>query len=84
MIELSRVLDGVATNIRESRINMGNKIKAFLLKELIGRFGNIHRLEGSQSLYDIGDAAGRIYIRYSKVHQKSSILWVERKGFAKT
>ncbi len=41
---------------------MGNRTKELFLKELFNRYGNIHKLEGSQSLYDLGDGAGRIYI----------------------
>ncbi|HOG47595.1 MAG TPA: hypothetical protein PLJ35_04535, partial [Anaerolineae bacterium] len=31
-------------------------------------FGSIHKLGGSQSLYELGGGAARAYIRYSKVH----------------
>jgi len=47
---------------------MMSEIKRTFLKELAERYGPLRKLEQSQSLYDIGDGAVRIYIRYSKVH----------------
>lgn len=47
---------------------MANGIKSGFLKELTRRYGSLHKLDQSQSLYEIGDGAGRVYIRYSKVH----------------
>jgi hypothetical protein len=54
---------------------MSNKTKELFLKELSNRYGNIHKLEGSQSLYDLGEGAGRIYIRYSKVHARNQTFY---------
>ncbi len=48
---------------------MTNKIKTSFLKELNERYGgSLRKLDRSQSLYEIGDGAVRIYIRYSRVH----------------
>ena len=47
---------------------MMSEIKRTFLKELAERYGSLRKLERSQSLYEIGDGAIRIYIRYSKVH----------------
>lgn len=49
---------------------MPNIHKAKIVATLRGRFGEIHKIEGSESLYTLGDDAARIYIRYSKVHAK--------------
>ena len=35
----------------------------------------MRKLEGSQSLYEIGDGAARIYIRYSKVHNQDRTFY---------
>jgi len=47
---------------------MASKTKKDFLKELTERYGSLHKLEQSQSLYEIGDGAARVYIRYSRVH----------------
>ena len=47
---------------------MAKTIKSFLLDELSKRYGVLRKLERSQSLYDLGSGAARIYIRYSKIH----------------
>lgn len=38
------------------------------LETLRKRFGELHKIKGSDSLFIIGEDAARIYIRYSKVH----------------
>jgi hypothetical protein len=48
---------------------MPNVYKAQLLDALRRRFGALHRLPGSQSLFMLGADAARIYVRYSKVHK---------------
>jgi len=58
---------------------MANVTKSTFLDELTKRYGNIHKLPSSLSLYDIGDGAGRIYIRYSKVHSPSRTFYGLRK-----
>jgi len=45
-----------------------NLHKANLLQQLRQRFGDLHKLPDSQSLFVIGDDAARIYYRYSRVH----------------
>ncbi|MFC1793733.1 hypothetical protein ACFL3Q_09130 [Planctomycetota bacterium] len=42
---------------------MANVIKAAFLKELSERYGNIHKLPSSQSLYDLGEDAGQYVLR---------------------
>lgn len=49
---------------------MPNVRKANLLAMLRGRFGDIRKLGGSESLFALGDDAARIYVRYSKIHPK--------------
>jgi len=58
---------------------MANTTKTAFLEELTRRYGNIHRLSSSLSLYDLGDGAGRIYIRYSKVHSRGQAFYGLRK-----
>jgi len=45
-----------------------NLHKVGILETLRGRFGELHKIKGSESLFTIGEDAARIYIRYSKVH----------------
>jgi hypothetical protein len=47
---------------------MPNLHKIEILRSLRTRFGELHKLKGSESLFRIGDDAARVYIRYSKVH----------------
>jgi hypothetical protein len=47
---------------------MPNVHKAGLLESLRQRFGELHKIKGSQSLFTVGDDAARLYLRYSKVH----------------
>lgn len=54
---------------------MANTTKATFLKELSQRYGAIHKLAGSLSLYELGDGAARVYIRYSKVHSKNQTFY---------
>ena len=58
---------------------MANEIKSAFLQELIKRYGSVHKLERTQSLYEIGDGAARIYIRYSKVHGRNQTFYGLRK-----
>jgi len=58
---------------------MANATKATFLEELTKRYGDIHKLSSSLSLYDLGDGAGRIYIRYSKIHSKGQAFYGLRK-----
>jgi len=45
-----------------------NSHKFGILETLRERFGELHKLKGSESLFKVGDDAARIYFRYSKVH----------------
>jgi hypothetical protein len=47
---------------------MPNIHKTNLVAALRDRFGEIHKLGGSESLFAVGDDAARVYIRYSKIH----------------
>ena len=58
---------------------MANKTKIAFLEELNKRYGNIHKLSSSLSLFDLGNDAGRIYIRYSKVHSRGQTFYGLRK-----
>jgi hypothetical protein len=54
---------------------MANVIKKGFLNDLKKRFGNIRKLDDSLSLYDIGNGAARVYIRYSKVHTRGQTFY---------
>jgi hypothetical protein len=47
---------------------MPNVHKANVVATLRDRFGQLHKIAGSESLFRLGDDAARVYIRYSKVH----------------
>lgn len=47
---------------------MSNVHKTRALDAIQERFGELHKLEGSQSLFMLGEDAARIYLRYSKLH----------------
>jgi hypothetical protein len=47
---------------------MPNPRKAVVLEALRGRFGEVRKLAGSESLFTIGEDSARVYFRYSKVH----------------
>ncbi len=47
---------------------MPSEIKKAFLDELAKRFGSHKKLGDSQSFYEVGRGAARIYIRYSKLH----------------
>ena len=47
---------------------MPNSKKLEILNDLRQRFGAVRKLQGSESLFVIGQDAARIYFRYSKVH----------------
>ena len=54
---------------------MPKEAKVEFLEELERRFGEIQKLPNSLSLYDIGDGAARIYIRYSKLHDRNQAFY---------
>ena len=58
---------------------MANPVKTAFLDELSKRFGKPKQLSGSLSLFEIGDGAARIYIRYSKVHSGNKSFYGLRK-----
>ncbi len=47
---------------------MGNDVKASFLASLKARYGSLHKLSQSLSLFIIGQDKARVYIRYSRVH----------------
>jgi len=54
---------------------MANAVKVAFLHKLTERYGAIRKLEGSLSLYDIGDGAARIYVRYSRLHDRNQAFY---------
>jgi len=54
---------------------MANLLKPVLLSELKKRYGLLRKLAGSESLYEIGDRAARVYVRYSKVHKRNEAFY---------
>ena len=58
---------------------MANETRDQFLREFRNRFGRLHRLGKSRSLFEVGDGAARIYIRYSKVHPKGQTFFGLRK-----
>ena len=48
---------------------MPNLRKLALLGDLQNRFGELHKLKGSESLFVVGNEAARIYFRYSRMHE---------------
>ena len=58
---------------------MANEVRAQFLREFRNRFGRLQKLGKSQSLFEVGDGAARIYIRYSKVHSKGQTFFGLRK-----
>lgn len=49
---------------------MPNEFKQFLLRQLTERFGPLRRLPGSNSLFAVGRDDARLYLRYSRVHER--------------
>ena len=54
---------------------MANERKGRFLDELRARYGVLKKLENTQSLYDAGHDACRVYIRYSKIHGRNSTFY---------
>jgi len=48
---------------------MPNNLRAEILAEFRRRFGVVQKLDRSQSLYDVGNNALRVYFRYSALHE---------------
>src|SRR5258706_327837 len=59
---------------------MPNLLKPSLLAEMRSRYGALRKLPGSESLFEIGERAARVYIRYSKVHKNEGAFYGLRKG----
>jgi hypothetical protein len=45
------------------------------LEDLKSRFGAVRKLEGSESLYEVGRSGVRVYIRYSRVHNNKRAFY---------
>ncbi len=58
---------------------MANDRKSETLAQLRTRFGKPKKLPRSQSLYEFGDGALRLYFRYSKVHGSKQTFYGLRK-----
>jgi len=56
-----------------------SKFKLNVLKELEKHYGRVHKLARSQSLFDVGDGALRVYFRYSSVYNNSKTFYGLRK-----
>src|ERR1039457_1489973 len=54
---------------------MANLEKPKLLAELKTRYGSIRKLDASQSLFELGDGAMRLYLRYSKLHKRNEAFY---------
>jgi hypothetical protein len=54
---------------------MANQVKIGFLNELSKRYGANQKLSKSQSLYEIGQGVARIYIRYSRVHNRNQTFY---------
>ncbi len=54
---------------------MSSELRALLLEALRVRYGAVRKLDNSQSLFDVGNGACRVYVRYSKVHDRQSTFY---------
>ena len=54
---------------------MAKPIKQEFLAQLAARFGVVKRLNDSQSLFEIGNGAARVYVRYSKLHPRGQAFY---------
>jgi hypothetical protein len=54
---------------------MPKEAKVAFLEQLERRLGKIEKLPNSLSLYDVGKGAARIYVRYSKLHQRNQAFY---------
>jgi hypothetical protein len=52
-----------------------NEYKQSLIQQLGGRFGELRRLPGSNSLFTVGQEDARIYLRYSRVHERGTAFF---------
>jgi len=58
---------------------VANTIKDRFLGELTTRYGRLQRVTNSQSLFDVADGSLRIYVRYSKRHERNRTFYGLRK-----
>jgi hypothetical protein len=58
---------------------MANQTKLSFLENLEKRFGKLKKFSTSYSLFDLGENSLRMYIRYSKVHEKKQSFYGLRK-----
>ena len=58
---------------------MPNPIRESFLSELKQRVGGLVKLPNSNSLFEIGKGVARVYIRYSKVHERGQTFFGLRK-----
>jgi len=58
---------------------MPNELKPSLLAELKRRYGSLRKMDATHSLYEIGEGAARVYIRYSKLHARNQGFFGLRK-----
>ena len=56
-----------------------NETKIAFLAELRQRYGELRKLDGSQSLFDVGATPVRVYVRYSKIHDRNNAFFGLRK-----
>lgn len=54
---------------------LSSNIKRNFLESMATRFGHLKKMGKSQSLYQLQDRSVRIYIRYSKVHNRGSCFY---------
>ena len=58
---------------------MPNPVKQAFLEQLREKVGYLNKLPNSNSLYEVGNGAARIYIRYSKLHERGTTFFGLRK-----
>jgi hypothetical protein len=58
---------------------MPNEVKGRFLREIETRYGPLRKLEASQSLFELGSGAARLYVRYSKIHDRKQAFYGLRK-----
>ena len=54
---------------------MNKELRKQFLTSLTEKFGEVRKLEGSQSLFEVGGHGARVYLRYSKVHGKRGTFY---------
>src|SRR2546428_209909 len=58
---------------------MGDSVRERFLALLGQRYGRLSKLDGSQSLFDVGHNVARIYVRYSRLHAGRGTFYGLRK-----